>query len=119
MIGGSDVQDRRAIMDHARSDKEPLRSLRLSDDASIFKALGDEKRLRIMHQIASQPGICSCKVLAEHEMSQSTLSHHMKLLCKAGLVKCEKDGKWVHYTLDPDGLGRAAEALSVFEEAAR
>ncbi len=106
-------------MDHAKSNSEPLQSPHLSDDASIFKALGDEKRLRIMRQIASQPGICSCKVLAEHEMSQSTLSHHMKLLCTAGLVKCEKDGKWIHYTLDPDGIGRAVEVLRAFEEAAR
>ena len=106
-------------MDHAKSNSEPLQSPRLSDDASIFKALGDERRLRIMRQIASQPGICSCKVLAEHEMSQSTLSHHRKLLCTAGLVKCEKDGKWIHYTLDPDGIRRAVETLKNLEEATR
>lgn len=107
------------IMDHEGSTHKPSQAPCLPSDASVFKALGDEKRLRIMRQIARQPGICSCKVLQEHEMSQSTLSHHMKLLCEAGLVKCEKDGKWVHYTLDPDGIGQAVEALRNLEEMAR
>lgn len=77
----------------------------------MFKALGDERRLRIMRQVARQPGICSCKVLEEHDMSQSTLSHHMKLLCDAGLVGCEKDGKWVRYTVSLDGIDRAIDIL--------
>lgn len=89
------------------------------DASAVFKALGDEKRLRIMRQIAENPGICSCKVLEMHDISQSTLSHHMKLLCEAGLVACEKDGKWVHYALDRNGLEKAANILCELGQAAK
>lgn len=76
----------------------------LDGEVRALKALGDEKRLRIMRLIAENPGICSCKVLERFSMSQSTLSHHMKLLCSAGLVDCEKDGKWVHYSVNQEGI---------------
>lgn len=76
-----------------------------------FKALGDERRMQIMRMIAQNPGICSCKILEEFEMSQSTLSHHMKLLCDAGLVSCEREGRWTHYTLRHEGFDSAMEAL--------
>lgn len=98
-------------MNHEAKSNETLQDHRFSNDATAFKALGDERRLQIMYQIAKKPGICSCKVLEAHNMSQSTLSHHMKLLCEAGLVKCEKSGKWVHYTLDSKGIKEAIEAL--------
>lgn len=94
------------------------REHRLSKAAAMFKALGDERRIRIVRQIAENPGICSCRVLEEYDMSQSTLSHHMKLLCEAGLIACEKDGKWVHYTLNQDGFEKAIEALQDLEETA-
>lgn len=89
------------------------------DAVGVFKALGDERRLRIMRQIAENPGICSCKVLEEHDMSQSTLSHHMKLLCSTGLVNCEKSGKWVHYTLSRKGIDAAIERLRALGDAAQ
>ncbi len=98
---------------------ESLQDHRLYNNAAMFKALGDERRLKIMHQIAKKPGICSCKVLEAHNMSQSTLSHHMKLLCEAGLVKCQKNGKWVHYTLNSEGIKRATEALRDLLKAAQ
>lgn len=87
-------------------------------EADIFKALGDDKRLRIMHMIARNPGICSCKILEEFEMSQSTLSHHMKLLCEADLVSCEREGRWTHYTLKHSGLESAAAALAALRSEA-
>lgn len=75
-----------------------------SAEAAIFKALGDEKRLRMLDMVASNPGICACSLLEVFEMSQSTLSHHMSLLKAAGLVGCEKRGKWCHYTLSTEGF---------------
>ena len=47
----------------------------------------------------------------ELHISQPTLSHHMRILCGAGIVKCRKDGKWMHYSLDPAGARHAEEAL--------
>lgn len=81
----------------------------------MFKALGEERRLRILRMIADNPGICSCKVLESHEMSQSTLSHHMRILCEADLVSCERQGKWVHYYLNHEGFSRAQQTLRFFE----
>ena len=106
-------------MDHKEIPNKTPQGQSFSDDAAMFKALGDERRLQIMHQIAGKPGICSCKVLEAHDMSQSTLSHHMKLLCDAGLVKCEKDGKWVHYSLNSEGIEKAIEALQKLASAAQ
>lgn len=81
------------------------------EGAEALKALGNEKRLRIMRLIAQNPGICSCKVLEQFDMSQSTLSHHMQLLCSTGLVECRKDGKWARYTISRDGLDKVIAYL--------
>ncbi len=83
----------------------------LDDGAEALKALGNEKRLHIMRLIARNPGICSCKVLEHFDMSQSTLSHHMQLLCSTGLVECRKDGKWARYTVSRDGLNKVIAYL--------
>ncbi|MCI5648560.1 MAG: metalloregulator ArsR/SmtB family transcription factor [Fusicatenibacter sp.] len=55
---------------------------------------------------------CACKLLEELQISQSTLSHHMKILCDAGIVQGRKEGKWVHYSLDPAGAEHAKELLN-------
>ena len=84
-------------------------------EAALFKALGDEKRLRMLDMVAASPGICACSLLEEFEMSQSTLSPHMSLLKAAGLVSCEKRGKWCHYTLRAEGfeaVGRYATQMA-------
>jgi ArsR family transcriptional regulator len=46
--------------------------------------------------------LCACMILEKFKMSQSTLSHHMKLLCECGLVKGREQGKWTYYSLDTD-----------------
>lgn len=84
-------------------------------EAALFKALGDEKRLRMLDMVAANPGICACALLEEFEMSQSTLSHHMSLLKGAGLVSCVKRGRWCHYTLCAEGfeaVGRYARQMA-------
>lgn len=80
------------------------------DRAKIFKAFCDENRLQILDMLKSGEK-CACKLVDELNISQSTLSHHMKILCDAGIVKGRKDGKWVHYSLDEDGAKRAEEML--------
>lgn len=76
------------MMDHAKA-------------ARIFKAIGDENRLHILALLRNGER-CACRLLEDLEISQSTLSHHMKLLCDAGLVIGRKEGKWVHYSIDPN-----------------
>ncbi len=80
------------------------------ENAKIFKAFCDENRLRILELLRSGEK-CACKLLEELHISQSTLSHHMKLLCDAGVVQGKKEGKWVHYSIDTQGAEKAVELL--------
>lgn len=75
----------------------------------VFKALADEKRLQIMDMIRGGEK-CANVILADMQISQPTLSHHMKILCASGLVRARKEGKWVYYSLDPEG-GKMAVLL--------
>lgn len=74
------------------------------DVASICKALGDSNRLQIV-QMLSDGEKCACRLLEHFEITQPTLSHHMKILCECGLVRVRKEGKWSHYSLSCDTLG--------------
>lgn len=69
------------------------------DLVRIFKALGDEKRLCIL-SLLRQGERCACVLLEHLNLSQPTLSHHMKILCEAQLVTGRKEGKWVYYSLN-------------------
>ncbi len=55
--------------------------------------------------------LCACMILEKFEMSQSTLSHHMKLLCESGLVKGRNEGKWTYYSLDEDMITKTRQFL--------
>ena len=69
------------------------------DIAVICKALGDSNRLQIV-QMLSDGEKCGCKLLEAFEITQPTLSHHMKILCECGLVNDRKEGKWHYYSLN-------------------
>ena len=69
----------------------------------IFKAMGDENRIRILKMLQSGEK-CACKLLEELNISQPTLSHHMKILCDVGIVTGRKEGKWIHYSICCDGV---------------
>ena len=73
------------------------------DMASIFKALGDENRIRILKTLRSGEK-CACKLLEELNITQPTLSHHMKILCACQLVKSRKEGKRMYYRIHRDGV---------------
>lgn len=67
--------------------------------AELFKALSDENRLAILY-LLNDGEKCACKLLEGLQITQSTLSHHMKILCDAGLVQGRREGKWVHYRIE-------------------
>ena len=69
----------------------------------IFKALGDENRIRILKMLYSGEK-CACKLLEELNISQPTLSHHLKILCDVGIITGRKEGKWTHYSICCDGV---------------
>ena len=65
------------------------------------KAMGDEKRLAALALLKRRPGLCACELQAALGLTHATVSHHMAVLLDAGLVTCERRGKWAHYDLDP------------------
>lgn len=73
------------------------------ENIRIFKALSDENRLKIL-DILQNGEKCACVLLNELNIQQSTLSHHMKILCDSELVIGRKDGKWMHYSINKEGL---------------
>lgn len=80
------------------------------DDVRVFKALADENRLRIL-ELLHDGSKCACVVLEDLHISQSTLSHHMKLLCDCGLVDVEKDGRWMNYSISTEGSKKLEEMV--------
>ncbi len=96
----------------------PLSSHALSQDwagelARMFKALGDPVRLRLLSLVANGPSgeACVCDLTAPFELSQPTISHHLRVLREAGLLDCERRGTWVYYRIVPAALAQLAALL--------
>ena len=81
-----------------------------TEDARIFKAFCDENRLRVLEMLRSGEK-CACRLLENMDIGQSTLSHHMKVLCESGIVKSRAEGKWTYYSINEEGGVRAKELL--------
>ena len=81
------------------------------DNAKIFKAFCDENRLMILRMLQTGEK-CACKILAELQIGQSTLSHHMKILVDSGIVSARKEGKWTYYSLSDKGIQNAKIILN-------
>ncbi len=69
--------------------------------AILRKVLADENRLAIVRMVGNCGEVCACDLLADLNISQPTLSHHMKVLCSCGIVRCRREGRWCHYSIDP------------------
>ena len=69
------------------------------ENVIFFKALADPNRLMIVDMLSCGE-LCACMILESFNISQPTLSHHMKILCECGLVNSRKEGKWMYYSLD-------------------
>ena len=78
---------------------EPLSQAQAEQVAPLLKALGEPVRLRLMSLIASHPGgeACVCDLTGAFDLSQPTISHHLKVLHEAGLIERDKRGVWVYY----------------------
>ncbi|HCT64068.1 MAG TPA: transcriptional regulator [Lachnospiraceae bacterium] len=81
------------------------------ENAKVFKAFCDENRLMILELLQSGEK-CACRLLEDLNIGQSTLSHHMKILCDSGIVKGRKEGKWIHYSISIEGSDYAKELLN-------
>ena len=80
------------------------------ENARVFKALCEPKRLAILEQLRSGEK-CACVLQEPMDLTQSGLSYHMKILCDSGLVVSRQEGKWTHYRLSESGRERAVRLL--------
>lgn len=86
--------------------------LNTKEIAAIFKALGDENRIKIL-QLLSNGEKCACRLLEGIDVTQPTMSHHMKILCDAGIVNGRKEGKWMYYSISEKGTAFAKQSLDL------
>ena len=94
----------------------PLSEAQAARQAVVLKALADPHRLRMLALIAAQPPdepLCACDVESEFELSQPTISHHLKVLREAGLVHVAKRGLWHYYSPAPGGLDSVRDLLAI------
>ncbi len=82
----------------------------LARRAGLFKALSDPLRLAILDRLTAGPS-CVCDLRDELDIAGNLLSHHLKVLREAGLVRAERQGRWVTYAIETDALEAAREAL--------
>jgi ArsR family transcriptional regulator, arsenate/arsenite/antimonite-responsive transcriptional repressor len=80
----------------------------------VFKALGDPVRIRLVSLIGAHQGgeVCVCDLTTAFDLTQPTISHHLKVLRSAGIIDSERRGTWVYYRLVPAALDRVAAVLS-------
>jgi ArsR family transcriptional regulator len=82
--------------------------------AAAFRALADPTRVAIVNRLSGAPEVCVCDLTDAFELSQPTISHHLRILREAGLIEVERRGTWAYYRL----ARQAVEALrGVFEVA--
>jgi ArsR family transcriptional regulator len=87
---------------------------------AALKAIADPTRLKILHllkqkgccSIGRDTGMCACDIEEQVKLSQPTISHHMAILKKAGLVQAEKHGLWMWYRRNEKSLKELAQAIS-------
>src|SRR6476646_4716504 len=79
--------------------------------ASRFKALADPTRVAIVNRLSTADEVCVCDLSGAFDLSQPTISHHLRILREAGLVEATRRGTWAYYRLVPEALGALRGAL--------
>lgn len=79
-----------------------------ADSALLFKALADETRLKIIDMLSCGE-LCACDILKCFNITQPTLSYHMKILSECGIVNADRRGAWMHYTLNAETVKRISD----------
>jgi len=94
--------------------REPIDETAAAGLAQVLKALADPVRLRLVSLIGAHQGgeVCVCELTTAFELTQPTISHHLKVLREAGIIDCERRGTWVFYWLVPAALERVTALLT-------
>lgn len=90
----------------------PLDDAQAEDLARVFAALADPVRLRLLSLIAEAGEVCACELLEPLGKAQPTVSHHTKALADAGLIRGQKRGRWVWWSLVPERVAELGDALT-------
>jgi ArsR family transcriptional regulator len=93
--------------------REPMPPEQAEQVAEVFKALADPVRLRLLSLVLSHQGgeACVCDLNEAFDLSQPTISHHLKVLHACGLLTREKRGVWVYYQARPDAMAAIASLV--------
>ncbi len=93
--------------------REPLGRVEAGEIATLFKALSDPVRLRLLAMIACHDDgeACVCDLTGAFEVSPPTISHHLKVLREAGLITARRRGTWIYYRGEPAALAHLAQIL--------
>ena len=95
---------------------KPLPDAQLQRLAGVAKALADPSRIEILRLLARQDGpVCACDIVEHFDLSQPTVSHHLKILREARLVSAARQGLWVFYSIDPEGAGILEALTGLFD----
>ena len=92
-------------------DTPPLPQEARDELAARFKALADPTRVAIVNRLAAADEVCVCDLNSAFELSQPTISHHLKILREAGLVESSRRGTWAYYRLVPEAVESLRGAL--------
>ena len=91
----------------------------MDPDIRLLQALADPTRLAIVRQLSAEGGVCACDLTACCDVSQPTVSHHLKVLREAGVVDAERRGTWVYYRLRSEAATRLADIAASLRPASR
>lgn len=83
-------------------------------DVLLLQAAADPTRLAILRQLTAEETVCACNFTACCDVSQPTVSHHLKVLREAGWVDSERRGTWVWYRIRPEASQRMHELVGGF-----
>jgi len=92
-------------------DVPPMRRATAERMAAAFKALADPTRVAIVNRLSGAERVCVCDLTDAFDLSQPTVSHHLRILRDAGLVEAEREGTWAYYRIVPEAIDRLRDVF--------
>ena len=90
--------------------RRPNQDITLEDNAAVLKSLADPTRLKIIYLLKNGE-LCVCQILEAIDKTQSTISHHLNIMKKEGVLSARKEGKWIYYKLANENIIDSLEEI--------